>query len=106
MSVPLNRRLARRIYWLAGLLMSVKTLQRTYEWHGPDDDDRLSFAGWHWLPSVTGVRLLEAAESMDAEHFDHWALEHPDGEPGATCLLCGGWIHQDELERFSGAWTR
>lgn len=90
MSDPLNRRIAKWLYVLAGCLMQVKTPQRTYSWRGPDEHG-FDFAGWHWLPSVTGLRLLEMSESMDPEHWDHWALDGR-GNPGHLCIRCRGWV--------------
>lgn len=100
---PLNRRIAKLLYGLSGHAMRIKTPQRTFEWKGPDRDG-FTFAGWHRLPSVTGVRLLELSESMDPEHWDHWALDGT-GHPGHLCLRCKGWVIKDsstEQEREAG----
>jgi hypothetical protein len=94
-AVPLHRRLARWLLTASGWLAHIHTPQRMY---GSEDGAPLEYVGRRWTQCVASVRLLELAEEMDAEHFDHWALIH-DGCDGWLCLKCGGWVDQDMTAR-------
>jgi len=81
-----KRHLARTAYWLAGQLSRIRTPQRFYTWHGPDDD--FSFAGWRWSYCGLSMKLLGLSQQLDWDHWDHWATV--PGDCDTACAECGG----------------
>jgi len=101
-------RVAKLIYGLGGLLSCIRTPQRTYEWTYDGDENEadvdeatwvvshhFEYVGVAMLPSRVGIRLIELANRVDEEHFNHWALEHLPNDhcEGGRCESCGGHVH-------------
>lgn len=95
----LRTEVAKGVFWLAGKTRHIKTWQREYRfvksWKRPRPFEPMERRWGTWSGSVW---LLELAERIDPEHFDHWAFkyDHCQGERCRRCASCGGFYEIDE----------
>lgn len=92
-----NTRLAKCVYWLSCKVSHIKTYSQTYrmqneeEWLASEGDIEMMFVknGRTWSSTKYTWRLLDLANALDWDHFEHWAYDHErcDGE---KCEDCGG----------------
>lgn len=94
MTTPAQRRRAKLLYRLSGLLSHVKTPQRVFTVETVDDRPDGAYAGMtpagrRWLPCRPANRLFARAMRLDWDHFEHWAADHSRCH-ALRCPECGG----------------
>lgn len=89
-----STRLAKAVYRAGRLLHHVKRPVRVYTM-GPDRVSHV-FARWQWRALNSCFTLLAWAQSIDREHFEHWAYFHYDcnsgNGPHGQCYGCGSQV--------------
>ncbi len=90
----MRRWLARRLYWVSGLLAHIKTPQRHYRVVSFDPFVTEPEPRRTWHSAQFSYRVLTWAMHLDWVHWPHWGLEHKDclAGPHETCSVCGGVI--------------